>query len=260
MATRGKKSATHLMNNKRRMWQKATLQRREMVAENVMSLTFSPEHPIPFEAGQHYDIRLTAPNGYQAERAYSAGNPPEEKDIIELGVQILPLGEVSPYLFKLQLGGEIELRGPIGGHFVWNVSMPGPLYLVGGGSGMVPLMSMLRHHLKHVSQDMKREIIFLISARDEGRVLYKEELEAISKEHSHIKIIYTLTEKQPEWFDGYSRRVDEEMMREVFKAGVSKMPMIYVCGPTSFVEVVAGHLVRIGFNPHEIRTERFGGA
>lgn len=241
------------------IWQTATLLNSSMVADNVMSLVFEVSNWLGNKAGQHADIRLTAPNGYEAERSYSFANPPEEKNHIELGVQLLENGEVSPYLFKLKKGQQIELRGPIGGHFVWDISMPGPLYLIGGGSGMVPLMSMLRHHMENLERDSKREIIFLISARDEGRVLYKDELKKIREKDPNVKIIWTLTEKQPESFFGYTRRVDEQMIREVFGHGVSRMPMIYVCGPTPFVEVSAKYLVAVGYNPHEIRTERFGG-
>lgn len=247
------------MNDEKRQWQKVTLLESVMVAENVMQLRFRPEKWTPHKPGQHYDIRLTAPNGYQAERAYSLANPPEEEGVFEFGVQLLENGEVSPYLFQLKPGDQVEVRGPIGGHFVWDVSVPGPLYIIGGGSGMVPLMSMVRHHLRHKDTDKNREIIFLISARNEGRVLYKDELKKIGEENSNITIIETITDTQPPGFTGYTRRIDEAMIREVFGKDVSKMPMIYVCGPTPFVEVAASLLVKIGYNPHEIRTERFGG-
>ena len=230
-----------------------------MVAEDVMALTFSVDGWQQHRAGQHYDIRLTAPSGYQAERSYSVASPPEQKGVVEFGVQLLQSGEVSPYLFALKPGEQVELRGPIGGHFIWDVSMKSPLVLIGGGSGMVPLMSMIRHHLKNIDRDKEREIIFLISARTLGHVLYKEELEKIVKENPHVKIVQTLTDARPEGWNGYKRRIDAGMFKEVLGSLLLKMPCIYICGPTKFVEVAANLCVEMGENSHSIHTERFGG-
>ena len=245
---------------KEKKWQTVSLLRSHMAAENVMSLIFDAPGWAEHKAGQHLDIRLTASNGYQAQRDYSLANPPEEVGKVELGVQLLPDGEVSPYLFKMKPGEQIEISGPGGRHFVWDISMPGPLVLIGGGSGMVPLMAMVRHHMAHFEEDKGREIIFLVSARTEGRVLYKEELKEIASKDPNFKLVETLSDIQPKGWSGYTRRIDKEILEEVLGNLKGKMPMIYVCGPTPFVEAVANNLVAIGFNSHEIRTERFGGA
>ena len=241
-------------------WNVATLQKSEMTAVNVKALSFSVENWQKHEAGQHYDIRLTSETGYQAERSYSIASPPEERGAVELGIQLLDDGEVSPYLFQMRAGDQLELRGPIGGHFVWDISMPGPLALIGGGSGMVPLMAMLRHHVRNLDKDRGREIAFLVSSRTIDHVLYRPELETIQKQDPNFRLALALTDMSPEGWSGYTRRVDETMLREVFGPMLGKMPMMYVCGPTPFVEVVANGLVAIGFNPHEIKTERFGGS
>ncbi len=270
-------------------WTLATLEQSGMVADDVKSLIFSVENWQQHQAGQHYDIRLTSKDGYQAERSYSTASPPEQRGVVEFGIQLLKDGEVSPYLFQMQLGDQLELRGPIGGHFIWNINLPGPLVLIGGGSGMVPLMCMLRHYKNSILQqivnsknqqtnrkiqsqkstinhklqtdnpELKKEVVFLISAQSFGNVLYKKELTDIAQQNPDIKIIYTLTKEQPEDWTGYNRRVDTKMVEEVFGHLIGKMPMIYVCGPTPFVEEVAKNLLSAGFNDHEIRTERFGG-
>lgn len=239
-------------------WQSAKLLESKMVAREVKALKFSASSWVKHESGQHYDIRLTSEGGYQAERSYSVASPPEERGIVEFGIQLLKNGEVSPYLFELKPGEEIEIRGPIGGHFVWNVQMPGPLVLIGGGSGMVPLMCMLRHHENNLAFS-KREVIFLVSARTIDHVLYREELERATEKDLRLKVVFTITDSPPSDWGGYKRRIDREMLREVLGHLIGKTPMIYVCGPTPFVEAAAKNLVILGFNSHEVRTERFGG-
>jgi len=175
---------------------------------------------------------------------------------VEFGVQLLTGGEVSPYLFELKAGDHVEIKGPLGRHFVWNVNMPGPLVLIGGGSGMVPLMSMLRHYACHGDA---REIVFLISAQTIDHVLYHGELDKISKEFPNVKIAIILTEEQPALWKGYNRRIDEAMLRETIGHLAAKMPRIYVSGSTPFVEAVTNLLPMVGFKLDDIRTERFGG-
>ena len=248
-------------------WQKATLLKRTMAADNVMSLIFSIPEWLPFQPGQHYDIRLTSADGYMAERSYSIGSAPEQIGTMEFGVQLLPDGEVSPYLNALPEGRQVEMRGPIGGHFIWNVDMPGPLVLIAGGSGMVPLMSMLRHHINNLEKniatggagDLGREIIFLISARTFDHILWQKELEEIAKKDPNIKIVITLTDSQPEGWTGYKRRIDKEILTAVLGNVQEKMPMTYICGPTPFVEAISRTMLTLGFTPHSIKTERFGG-
>jgi ferredoxin-NADP reductase len=197
-------------------------------------------------AGQHVDVRLTAEDGYQAQRSYSIASAPED-DRLEITVERLDDGEVSPYLTdELVVGDKLELRGPIGGYFVWSPDHGGPLLLVGGGSGVVPLRSMLRHRAAQGSTVPAR---LLYSARSPDDVIYRDELE------SH-DVVYTFTRVQPPGWTGYARRVDEDILREVTFAGAEGIA--YVCGPTRFVEAVADGLLTVGYDPERIRTERFG--
>lgn len=243
-------------------WQIGTLVKKEKIADNVMSLIFSIPDWKPFKAGQHFDIRLTSPGGYMAERSYSIASAPEDVGIIEFGVQILEDGEVSPYLWKLEEGKQVEMRGPIGGHFIWDTSVEGPLILIGGGSGMVPLMSILRHYNNQTSsepKEMDREIVFLVSARSYERILYKHELEKIGTKNRNINVIATITDNPPPSWSGYKRRVDEEMLKEILSEVKSNDPKTFICGPTPFVEAVAGHMIKLGYKSQDIKTERFGG-
>ncbi|TAK57690.1 oxidoreductase, partial [Patescibacteria group bacterium] len=149
-------------------WLIGTLVSSKMVAENVKSLTFEVPKWPGHKAGQHCDIRLTAEDGYQAQRSYSIANAPETGSTkVEFGVQILENGEVSPYLWNMTPGDKIEIKGPLGGHFVWSTEMPGPLVLIAGGSGIVPLMAMLREHVnrRENGTEAKRDVVLLVSAR-----------------------------------------------------------------------------------------------
>ena len=204
-------------------------------------------------AGQHVDVRLTAEDGYQAQRSYSIASAPEDGHL-ELTVERLADGEVSPYLVdELRPGDALELRGPIGGYFVWDEPLGGPLLLVGGGSGIVPLRSMLRHHRAIESVVPLR---LLYSARSLDEVIYREELMRIATS-DEIDIRFTLTRKQPPEWLGYGRRIDQELVGQVAWPAAAR-PLSYVCGPTGFVETAAGALVALGHQPGRIRTERFG--
>jgi ferredoxin-NADP reductase len=204
------------------------------------------------QAGQHLDIRLTGDDGYQAERSYSIASAPGEP--VAITVERLDDGEVSPYLTQdVQLGDEIEVRGPIGGYFVWEPVLDGdaPLLLAAGGSGVVPLRAMLRHRMRLGSSVPVR---LLYSVRSQAEVIYRSELDEAS---DGVKVIYTLTRQQPPGWAGYARRVDQQMMAEVAWP-VTQEPLAYVCGPTNFVEAVAGDLVALGYPPQRVKTERFG--
>jgi ferredoxin-NADP reductase len=203
--------------------------------------------------GQHVDIRLTAEDGYEAQRSYSIAAP-AAGERIELTVERLDDGEVSPYLTdELRLGDQIELRGPIGGYFVWEPSVGGPLLLIGGGSGVVPLMAMLRARVAAAAGVAVR---MLVSARSQADVIYREELERIGAGPS-VVVTQTLTRSQPPGWNGYAHRVDREMLAEVaWPPGDA--PHVFVCGPTGFVETAADALVSLGHDPQRIRTERFG--
>lgn len=203
-------------------------------------------------AGQHVDVRLTAEDGYQAERSYSIGSAPDGTRI-ELTVEKLDDGEVSPYLTdELRPGDRIELRGPVGGYFVWEPEVGGPVLLVGGGSGVVPLMAMLRQRVASGSDaDMK----LLLSSRSWDDVIYRDELERIAGDG--VTVVHTLTRMQPPGWTGYARRVDKAMLEEVAPPSAER-PLVYVCGPTPFVEAVANALVQLGHAPDRVKTERFG--
>jgi ferredoxin-NADP reductase len=204
--------------------------------------------------GQHIDIRLTAEDGYQAQRSYSIATPPNGQRLA-ITVEIVEDGEVSPYLIEeLRVGDQLELRGPIGGYFVWEPDQGGPLQLIGGGSGLVPLMAMIRSLVESSAPIPAR---MLVSARSWGDVIYGQELERLAREPKGLQVNFTLTRAQPSGWSGYTRRVDKEMLAESgWQAG--DKPLIYICGPTGFVETVASTLLELGHQPQRIKTERFG--
>jgi ferredoxin-NADP reductase len=233
-------------------WQLAELV--EVVAEtpNVKTLVFDVPGWPGHRAGQHVDVRLTAEDGYQAERSYSVASAPDNTRVA-LTVQRLEDGEVSPYLTdELRPGDKIELRGPIGGYFVWEPSQGGPLVLVAGGSGIVPLMAMLRTRAAGGNDTDTR---LLYSSRTQDDVIYRSELERLSG--NGLTVMYTLTNSQPPGWTSYTRRVDPEMLLEVGPEP-AEQPRFYICGPTPFVEAVAEALVRLGHETLAIKTERFG--
>jgi len=203
-------------------------------------------------AGQHVDIRLTSEDGYQAQRSYSIASAPEDQRLM-LTIERLEEGEVSPYLSDaLQPGDALELRGPIGGYFVWHEPLGGPLLLLAGGSGVVPFRSILRHHAATRSRVPVR---LLYSARRFAEVIYREELERLTANGVDVKL--TLTREWPDGWTGYRRRIDSDLLREIAWPP-SENPLVYACGPTSFVETAANTLVSLGYQPTRIRTERFG--
>jgi ferredoxin-NADP reductase len=215
------------------------------------------EHHVPawpgHLAGQHVDIRLTAADGYQTERSYSIASAPDG-ETIELTVERLDDGEVSPYLTdELREGDQIEIRGPIGGYFAWTAAHGGPLVLIGGGSGIVPLMAMLR---VRATEAPTIPAVLLASFRSPDHVIYRDELMRRAAEPG-VHIAQTFTRVAPPNWTGYRRRVDAPMLAEVIPTP-AEQPHVYVCGPTPFVEQVASVLVELGHDPARIRTERFG--
>lgn len=223
-----------------------------MASPRVKTLAFDvPEWP-GHRAGQHVDVRLTAEDGYQAERSYSIASAPEGTRI-ELVIERLEEGEVSPYLTdELRPGDKIELRGPIGGYFVWEPQEGGPLLLVAGGSGVAPLIAMLRVRAA-AGSDVDTRLLF--SSRTWDDVIYRDELERLKG--ARLAVVHTLTRSQPPGWASYARRVDIEMLRDVGPPAAER-PLVYVCGPTPFVEAVAEGLVTLGHEPQRIKTERFG--
>ena len=208
-------------------------------------------------AGQHVDVRLVAEDGYQAQRSYSIASAPESARV-SLTIERLDDGEVSPYLCDvLRVGDGLEVRGPIGGYFVWDVAQGGPLLLVAGGSGVVPLMAMLRHYVAADRTARTRvPVTLLYSARTVDDVIYREEIQQLA-DYPEIRVAFALTRDAPAGWTGYRRRIDRAMLEEVGWPA-AEQPRAYVCGPTPLVESVANLLVELGHDPARVRTERFG--
>jgi ferredoxin-NADP reductase len=215
-----------------------------------------PEWP-GHRAGQHVDVRLVAEDGYQAQRSYSIASPPEDASVA-LTVERIDGAEVSPYLCDvLRAGDGLEVRGPVGGYFVWDITLGGPLLLVAGGSGIVPLMAMLRHHARAAAPDRERvPVRLLYSARNWEDVIYRRELEQLA-DLPDVRVAFALTRDAPADWRGYRRRIDRAMLEEV-SWPASETPRAFVCGPTPLVESVSSLLVELGHDPVRVRTERFG--
>jgi ferredoxin-NADP reductase len=242
-------------------WRLATVadfvQETSRVRTLVLDVPGWPGH----RAGQHVDVRVTAEDGYQAQRSYSIASPPEDSRLA-LTIERLDDGEVSPYLTDvLRVGDRVELRGPIGGHFVWDVPLVGPLLLVGGGSGMVPLMAMLRHRATATAADAqarrKTPTRVLYSSRRWNDVIYRDELGRLAQDDETLEVALALTREQPEGWTGFRRRIDRPMLAEIAWPP-SERPHVFVCGPTPLVESAASALVELGHDPALVKTERFG--
>jgi ferredoxin-NADP reductase len=229
-----------------------------IVAETYRVKTFTIRLPgwqvhLP---GQHYDIRLTAEDGYQVQRSYSVASPPAQQGTIDLTVDHIEDGEVSPYLVEgVSVGDFLELRGPIGGYFAWQpAEQEQPLLLVAGGSGIVPLMAMLRHRK---SAGIANCVQLVYSIRTPRDVIYGGELEGLAREDARFGLHLTFTRQAPEGWTGYQRRIDEPLLRQLL-AAIDGPPLGFVCGPTALVEAAAGALLNAGLAPETIRTEHFG--
>jgi ferredoxin-NADP reductase len=238
-------------------WRVATVVRVRDETPRTRTLVLTIPHWLGHLAGQHVDVRLVAEDGYAAERSYSIASAPED-ELVELTVERLDDAEVSPYLCDvLRPGDGLEVRGPIGGYFVWTAAQGGPLLLIAGGSGIVPLMAILRHHARAAPEVRNRVPVRLLhSARTLDDVIYIEELEHLA-EHPSVHVTLTLTRDTPIDWHGPHRRIDRAMLEE---AGwpASANPLAYVCGPTPLVESVSTDLVDLGHDPSRVRTERFG--
>jgi ferredoxin-NADP reductase len=236
-------------------WQAGRVTAIRPETKQTKSFTFALPKWMVHRPGQHYDVRLTAPDGYQTERSYSIASPPERVGELELTVERIADGEVSPYLHDvLAPGDQLEVRGPIGGYFVWEVALGGPLLLVGGGSGVVPLMAMLRHR---AAQHATLPARLLYSSRSVDDVIYRDELDGLARSDPAFEVFYTFTRQPPAGWTGYRRRIDDAMLSEVIKP-FDKRARVYVCGPTLLVEAVANALVQMELPIERIRTERFG--
>ncbi|TCC26835.1 ferredoxin reductase [Kribbella speibonae] len=235
-------------------WQSGTVVGLVEETPSTTSITLDLPRWEGHRAGQHVDVRLTADDGYQAERSYSIASSPEDSHIV-LTVERLEDGEVSPYLVdELRVGDELEVRGPVGGYFVWQSADDSPVLLIAGGSGVVPFRAMLRHH-HAVASTVPMKLLY--SARSQAELIYRDELMALADDEK-IDVHLTLTREQPEDWQGGSGRIDRSVLdRQGWPA--EDRPLVYVCGPTGFVESVADTLVGLGHEAGRIRTERFGG-
>jgi ferredoxin-NADP reductase len=236
-------------------WQIASVTNIKPETANVKSFTLKLPSWMRHRAGQHYDIRLTAEDGYQTQRSYSIASEPEREGEVDFTVERINDGEVSTYLHDVVVKGDrLEVRGPIGGYFVWDASMTNPLLLIAGGSGVVPLMSMIRHR---AAAGAKNPTALLHTSRSFEDIIYYNELQNLSRANNGVQVFHTLTRSQPAGWKGYARRIDEKMLKEV--AGpLGRSIQVFICGPTLMVESAANALVKLGINSNQIRTERFG--
>ena len=236
-------------------WQIALVTNIRAETASVKSFTLKLPEWMRHRAGQHYDIRLTAEDGYQTQRSYSIASEPEREGEVEFTIERIADGEVSTYLHDVVIPGDrVEVRGPIGGYFVWEASMSEPLLLIAGGSGVVPLMSMIRHRR---AAEAKNPTVLLYSSRRFEDVIYYNELDQLSRSNNGLQVFHTLTRSQPTGWNGYARRIDEPMLREV-ATPLGKTAQVFICGPTLMVESAANALVKLGIDSNQIRTERFG--
>jgi len=236
-------------------WQVATVTAIRPETANVKSYRFAVPGWPGHRPGQHLDLRLTAPDGYQAQRSYSIASAPMPDGSVEITVERVTDGEVSPFMHdEVVVGDRLELRGPIGGYFVWDGSMPDPLLLVAGGSGVVPLMAMLRHRAA-IGANVATTLVY--SARTLDDVIYRDEIDDLAKSNDGLRVVETLTRSQPPGWTGLARRIDREMLGSAL-AGQAAQPQAFVCGPTPLVEAAAENLVALGMSPARVRTERFG--
>jgi ferredoxin-NADP reductase len=234
-------------------WQFCRVIETVMETSRAKSIVLEPPSWPGHLAGQHVDVRVTFDDGYQAERSYSIASGPEDRYLV-LTVERIGSGVVSAYLVdQLRAGDELEVRGPVGGYFVWEKQLPGPLLLVAAGAGIVPFRSMLRHCA--ATGDVV-DLRLLYSSRSLEDAIYRDELIRFAA-YEEVDMRFTLTTTWPASWRGYRRGVDREMLQEVGWPAQDD-PLIYVCGPGGFVEQVARSLTAIGHQAERIRTERFG--
>jgi ferredoxin-NADP reductase len=239
---------------KRLMWRVAEVVKIIDETPHVKSLVLNVPSWPGHRPGQHVDVRLTAEDGYQAQRSYSVASDPESAHLM-LTVELIEGGEVSPYLTSdVRPGDKFELRGPIGGYFVWTAAIGGPLFLVAGGSGIAPLMAMLRHR---AAEKSTTPALLVYSSRTFEDIIYREELDELAARNDGLTIVNTLTRQQPPGWTGGARRIDRSMLADVGPSAKARSK-IFICGPASLVESVAQALLELGHESNLIKTERFG--
>jgi len=236
-------------------WQVATVTALHDETPRVKTLTLNVPGWSTHRPGQHVDVRLTAEDGYQAERSYSIASASTDQPQIDLTVERVTDGEVSPFLHdELMLGDRFEVRGPIGGYFVWDAAAADPLLLIAGGSGIVPLMAMIRQRARVSS---RAPCTLLFSSRTPEDVIYATELDQLAARADGLRVVYTYTRVQPPGWTGYARRIDMAMIGDLLE-GTGRLAQSFVCGPTPLVESAAQALVGLGLTPGQVKTERFG--
>lgn len=242
--------------NARVEWQTATITGIVRQTARVSSFFFAPSLPFVYKAGQHVDVRLSAPDGYQTQRSYSIASTPDSGATIELAIERLDDGEVSTFFHDVaQIGDEIELRGPIGGHFIWTVAEGGPILLVGGGSGVVPLVSMLRHRKARSSTI---PALLLYSARSWDELIFRDELLMLAESENNFDLALALTRDPEARANHYTRRIDASIVKESLARLPASPKQTFVCGSNAFVTTAADALVAGGTPAGSIRVERYG--
>jgi|SRR5579872_5981722 len=240
-------------------WQDATLLKEEQIASNMKALTFSIPNWKKHQSGQYYDVRLTSANGMHAQRSFSIASAPEQEHEIEFGIQLLESGVVSPILFHMSSPEKLEVRGPNGGSFIWNnVTSGDPLILIGGGIGIVPLMSMLRHYHLSENKNLDKAIYIFISAKTVDRIPYYDELNELADQYANMHFVYSLTQEAPPDWKGYTKRLNSYILERELMSLPHQKSDIYVAGPSQFIENIIDGLEQIGYDRKTIHTERFG--
>ena len=238
-------------------WQEAMIERIDRQTATVKSFLLRPQHWRSFRAGQHLDVRLTAPDGYQAQRSYSVASAPGSEGLYELVVERLENGEISPFFHDVaEVGDAIEIRGPFGGHFAWSIEDGGPLLLIGGGSGVAPLMSILRHRAE-VGGAVPMVLVY--AARTWDDVIFREELIARDAAEAEFTLLLSLSRDTARRPQDAGRRIDASLLEATLARLGAGPRLTFVCGSNAFVEAIAGHLLHLDLSPEAIRTERFGG-
>lgn len=260
----GTSNAAQESESRGKGWQVATVTSIIDETDTVKTFRLEPDLWRPFRAGQHIDVRLTAPDGYQAQRSYSIASAPESHGALDITVELLEDGEVSPYFHEVvQPGDQVEYRGPIGGPFTWRRGDSDALLLVAGGSGIVPIMSILRHRT-HESARAPAPTVLLYSSRTHDDIIYRDELYRLDEQDATLSVMHTLTRERPPVWNGNLGRIDARMFGRAVESLAALYPdapsstRCYVCGPTDFVESVARFAVEARFQPSDVRTERFG--
>ncbi|MCM3681051.1 ferredoxin reductase [Sphingomonas paucimobilis] len=239
------------------LWQKSVVERIVQQTPAIKSFSLRLGNPFTHVAGQHVDVRLTAPDGYMAMRSYSIASPPDGSSIVELAIERLPDGEVSPFFHEVAaVGDEIELRGPLGGHFLWPQDAAGPVFLIGAGSGLVPLMAMIRQR-RVEAQNVPTAL--LLSARTARDVLYAKELQAIEFDDPGFVLSLAITREAPTRETDFARRIDGAMVQEVITRLPRTPAHVFVCGSNGFVNIATDGALFAGLDAATIKTERYGG-